>query len=61
MASGIVTISLGKNVPDEVKNDVMRLYNMILEGRLKITFDYSCFDNPDQAKCKPTAAIAHGL
>jgi basic membrane protein A len=61
MASGIVTISLGKNVPADVKNEVMKLYNMILEGRLKITFDYSCFDDPDQAKCKPTAAIAHGL
>jgi hypothetical protein len=48
-------------VPADVKNEVMKLYNMILEGRLKITFDYSCFDNPDQAKCKPTAAIAHGL
>jgi basic membrane protein A len=61
MASGIVTVSLGKNVPDNVKAEVMSLYEKILSGTLKITFDYTCFDNPDKPECKPTAAIAHGL
>ncbi len=61
MAAGIVTISLGKNLPEDVRQEVLDLYNKILQGTVKITFDYSCFDNPDQDKCKPSAARIEGL
>jgi len=61
MAAGIVTISIGKNVPEDVRQEVLALYNKILEGSLKIVFDYTCFDQPDKPECKPTAARAMGL
>ncbi len=63
MASGIIKVSFGPNVPEDVKNRALRYQNMILMGLLKIYFDvdpvkgvFKCFDNPDLPECKPTAA-----
>lgn len=63
MASGIVKVSLGPNVPKDVAEKAMYYQNLILVGLIKVYFDvdpstgsYVCFDKPDLAQCKPTAA-----
>lgn len=63
MASGIVKVSFGPGVPEDVKRKALEYQNMILMGLVKIYFDvdpakktFKCFDNPDLPECKPTAA-----
>ena len=63
MASGIVKVSFGPNVPRDVVEKALIYQSLILQGLLKIHFDvdpekltFKCFDNPDLPECKPTAA-----
>jgi len=62
MASGIIKVSIGDNVPADIKKMAMDLQSAIMFGSIKVFFDvdpstgnYVCFDKPELPACAPTA------
>ncbi len=63
MASGIVKVSIGPKVPEDVRKLAEDIQNKIMFGAIKIYFDvnpetgsYVCFESPELPECSPTAA-----
>ncbi len=63
MASGIVKVSIGPKVPEDVRKLAEDIQSKIMFGAIKIYFDvnpetgnYICFESPELPECSPTAA-----
>ena len=63
MASGIIKVSIGPKVPEDIKNLALDIQSKIMFGAMKIYFDvnpetgnYVCFETPEAEGCAPTAA-----